>query len=360
MTRLELANSLRTLIAVNAPLGINLKPNSKSSIIYKTIFCFQLTAAAHLFIRCYNRVDITADDILHKSQSSVILISLAHGILGKVVYGFYRNKMVIMMGKADNILSKFGEKKLPILNKIKKISNILLLGLVPQAALQLIGIAEMLTDPEKYARVKSEATYRSMDEVFCFYLLNYANMVIFVTFATLILIVIFIFNHLIQNLPTNLRLALKLHREACDIVRSTNDALNHINLVWILLQVSLLIFYSRIVVIPGKSVTILWTMFGCFGFIFVYLTIQTMLVASLNAKINASLNVLLEIQLRSQTTNKSTKRAARNMTITELYVTHVQLNRPALSLGKLLIVKPYLIVMISGFVLNYATILFSK
>ncbi|GAB6030708.1 hypothetical protein CHUAL_007561 [Chamberlinius hualienensis] len=315
---------------------------------------------------------------------------LSNGVASLITKMAYRqvcSKFTLLIQNADSLLSKIQSENDHLPKKIKLIG--LFMTLVPHLLLLLHyeqAIEIHLIKRKNYVQVgdqRFDELCRKYNLIVLYHLFvaPFTYTASFLPYCTIIpffWLISVTFTRLVNAKPNNVNDIVKLvqlHHEACKFMKLVDSSFNKIAIIRLSLLLLFALIYIRVLIVPNQSVT-------ASGIVFVFaclnmLTLSILLPTILNNKVKASVQhliktareveddeqTLLAVRILLTVIQKIRTDLTLNRQLTDkmdLYVIHVELDQPKITLGHLTLINPHQIIELADFILAYTFLLYSK
>ncbi|GAB6030704.1 hypothetical protein CHUAL_007557 [Chamberlinius hualienensis] len=358
---------IKPLLNLNLLYGFNLTTERKYKWICDLLYIYHiLVALMHIGFGLV-KSELGSSDIQKVMLSLQYISNGVTSLITKIVYRQVCPKFTLIIKNADSLLSKFQKENDHLPNKIKLIG--LMMTIIPHLLLLLHyeqAIEIHLLKRKNYVQVGDEYFVElcrkyHLNELYHFMIAPLTYTSGFLPYCTIIpffWLIFVAFTRLANAKPNNIDDIVKLvqlHQEACKFIKLVDSSFNKIAIIRLGLLLLFTLINIRIVIVPNQSVTASGIIFvaGCLNM----LTLNILLPTVLNNKVKDSVLHLFKVSREVKGDEQTLLALTAKM---DLYVTHVELEKPKITLGHLTHINPHMIIELADFILAYTFLLYSK
>ncbi|GAB6030705.1 hypothetical protein CHUAL_007558 [Chamberlinius hualienensis] len=362
--KLSFDRLIQPLINLNFIYGSNLTTESRYQWIYDLLYIYHiLVALMHIGFGLV-KAELGSSDIQKVMLSLQYISNGVTSLITKVIYKQLCPKFALLIQNADCLLSKIQSKNDNLPKHIKLIG--LIMTLFPHLMLLMHykqAIEINLLKSKNYVQIGDEYFVElclkyHLNELYHFMIAPLTYTSGFLPYCTIAPFCCLVFATRLNNAkPNNVNDIVKLirlHREACKFMKLIDNTFNQIAIIRLGLKLLFTLIYIRILIVPGQSIASIGITFvvACF----IMLSAIILLPAALNNKMKASVAHLIELAREVENDGDKLALTAK----IDLYVTHVEIDQPMITLGNLILVNPHMIIQFADLILAYTFLLYSK
>ncbi|GAB6024645.1 hypothetical protein CHUAL_009785 [Chamberlinius hualienensis] len=367
MSTTTFSDAFSALVLNSRLLGFEFK--SKPKFWLNLMFAFQIIMSLFSILYAYFKAELITDDIQKISYSFCNLDTTIISLVTKISFRRYQLSIAEIIEEIDVLFLKFQGAERQFLKKLQVVMPIIVLSPLSAIVLQMLYSLEKIFAADRQIKTGDEtfnriSKYLDLDVLYDVFISPWnaiTLMALLSVMLTLFTTVAFIFKLLAKFDANSNNLAdyIRMHRDACRILRLSERVFQGPFLQWMVLLTGQVILVSRIVALPGKDIS--WSTFYSACFILGLLMVQILLANAVNQKMKQSLRRLQKLQLqlyRVRTLSAAKTNAI--MAITDLYLTNIFINPPQLTVAAFIPIRPKLFIAICGFIISYTFILYDK
>ncbi|GAB6030707.1 hypothetical protein CHUAL_007560 [Chamberlinius hualienensis] len=359
--------SIQFLIRYNILNGFNLTTEHKYRWISHLFYIYHiLVALMHIGFGLL-KSELGSSDIQKMMSSLQYISNGVTSLITKIVYKLVCSKFAVLIQNADSLLSKIQSendrlpKQIRLIGLTAVILPYLLLLLHYEQAIEIHVLKR-----KNYVQVgdqRFDELCRKYNLIALYHLLvapfTYtASCLPYCTIITFFWLISVTFTRLVNAKANNVNEVIKLvqlHHETCKLMKLVDNTFNKITIIRLSQLLLFALIYIRNVMVPNQSLTVSGIIFAAVCILI--LTLSIMFPTLLNNKVKAGVIHLTKIAREVEDDEQTLVALSAKI---DLYVTHIELDQPKLTLGHLTVINQHMVIELADFVLAYTFLLYSK